>query len=235
MKINTGRWSEREVDDLIKKSSEIADAGERVAFLSRQFLGTIYKESTLLGGPETKEELVLDLGALDCFTFVDYIEAMRLSGSFAGLAEKLKRVRYRQGTVSFANRNHFFTDWREYNDEFVGDVTKKVGEAHAVKVQKMLNEKEDGTKWISGIPFINREIDYIPAPLPEEVIANFRTGDYAGVYSAAAGLDVSHIGIVVRNNGLFLRHASSRLMKVVDEDLKGYFSKKPGMIVLRPK
>ncbi len=235
MKINTGRWSEREVDDLIRKAAEITDAGERIAYLSHQFLGTEYKESTLGGGPEIQEELVIDLGALDCFTFIDYIEAMRLSGSFAGFAEMLKRVRYRQGAVSFANRNHFLTDWREFNGEFVEDVTKEVGAGHAVRVQKMLNEKEDGTKWVPGIPVLRREIDYVPAPLPEEVIANLRPGDYAGVYSTAAGLDVSHVGIVVSNNGLFLRHASSRLMKVVDEDLIKYFSKKPGIVILRPK
>ncbi len=235
MKINTGRWSEGGVDDLIRKSSEIADAGERIAFLSHLFIGTGYRESTLSGGPETEEELIVDLGAVDCFTFIDYIEAMRLSGSFAGFVEKLKRVRYRQGVVSFSNRNHFFTDWRESNVEFVEDVTKEVGTGHALRVQKMLNRRDDGAKWVPGTPVLHRDIDYIPPPLQEEVIANLRTGDYAGVYSAAAGLDVSHVGIVVRNNGLFLRHASSRLMKVVDEDLREYFSKKTGIIILRPK
>ena len=235
MRVNTGRWTEKALDDLILKSSRIVDTGERIAFLSRQFLGTGYRESTLEVNTEGAEELVINLGAVDCFTFVDYVEAMRLSRSFAGFIEKLGRIRYRRGEVSFRQRNHFFTDWRDFNAEFVEDVTGKAGGGHAVRVEKMLNEKGDGTKWVAGLAVVERGIDYIPSPLPDDVLARLKTGDYAGVYSEAAGLDVSHVGIVVRHNGLFLRHASSKHRQVVDEDLREYFSNKPGVIVLRPK
>jgi hypothetical protein len=235
MKIITGRWTDKELDDLLAESSKIENAGERIAFLSRLFLGTVYKESTLEGSPETHEELVVNFAALDCFTFIDYVEAMRLSRSYAGFVGNLVKIRYRQGEVSFRQRNHFFTDWREVNRDCVEDVTEKTGKGHAVRVQKMLNEKEDGTNWVTGIPVQKREVDYVPSPPPDEVLAGLMTGDYAGVYSAAAGLDVSHVGIVVRNGGLVFRHASSKHGKVVDEDLREYFSDKAGVIILRPK
>jgi hypothetical protein len=235
MKIVTGRWSEQELDDILGQSSKIADAGERISFLSRLFLGTGYDDSTLRGGPETPEELVISLASMDCFTFIDYIEAMRLSRSFAGFVGNLRKVRYRRGEVSFSRRNHFFSDWRDSNADFVEDMTGKIGREHAVRVQKVLNEKEGGASWVPGVPVRQREIDYIPSPMPERVLTELMTGDYAGVYSTAAGLDVSHVGIVVRGDSLILRHASSRRMKVVDQDLREYFSKKPGMIILRPK
>ena len=235
MKAITGRWTEKELDDLILESARIADTGERIVFLSSLVLGTGYKESTLEGSPERPEELVINLAAVDCFTFIDYVEAMRLSRSFTGFIEKLKKVRYRNARVSFEDRNHFFTDWRDSNAEFVEDVTGKVGGRHAVRVEKMLNEKEDGGNWVPGIAVVRREIDYIPSPLPDDVLARLMTGDYAGVYSEAAGLDVSHAGIVLRDNGLIFRHASSKHRKVVDEDLREYFSNRPGVIVLRPK
>lgn len=234
MRVNTGRWTEKALDDLILKSSKIVDTGERIAFLSRQFLGMGYRESTLGVNTEGAEELVINLAAVDCFTFIDYVEAMRLSRSFAGFAEKLKKVRYRNADVSFEDRNHFFSDWRDSNGDFVEDVTAKVGGGYAVRVEKMLNEKEDGGNWVPGISVVRREIDYIPSPLPDDVLARLTTGDYAGVYAEAAGLDVSHVGIVVRDNDLILRHASSKSRQVVDEDLREYFSNKPGVIVLRP-
>jgi hypothetical protein len=235
MKVITGRWTEKELEGLLRESSKIAEAGARIGFLSRKFLGTEYKESTLSGSPEVTEELVVNLGAVDCFTFIDYIEAMRRSRSFDGFVENLKKVRYRQGEVSFRQRNHFFTDWRDSNSEFVADVTEKIGEGHAVRVQKMLNEKEDGSKWVAGISVRQREVGHIPSPLHGDVLSGLMTGDYVGVYSEAAGLDVSHVGIVVRDSGLIFRHASSRRRKVVDEGLREYFSGKTGMIILRPK
>ncbi|MDA8433711.1 MAG: DUF1460 domain-containing protein, partial [Nitrospiraceae bacterium] len=69
MKAITGRWTEKELGDLILESSRIADTGERIVFLSSLVLGTGYKESTLEGSPERPEELVINLAAVDCFTF----------------------------------------------------------------------------------------------------------------------------------------------------------------------
>jgi hypothetical protein len=65
-----------------------------------------------------------------------------------------------------------------------------------------------------------------------------RTGDYVGIYSEIKGLDVSHVGIVIKDGDkIYLRHASSqkKQRKVVDQDFKDYIFKKPGIIVFRPK
>jgi hypothetical protein len=64
-----------------------------------------------------------------------------------------------------------------------------------------------------------------------------RTGDYAGIYSETEGLDVSHVGIVIRKqDALFLRHASSALGAgaVIDQDFLEYMKGRPGLILLRP-
>ena len=52
------------------------------------------------------------------------------------------------------------------------------------------------------------------------------------------GLDVSHVGIIIRDRDTFLlRHASSdrRSRKVVDQELQEYISGTPGLIILRPR
>jgi len=67
--------------------------------------------------------------------------------------------------------------------------------------------------------------------------SNMSTGDYAGIYSEMEGLDVSHVGIVIRKQDtLFLRHASSSTGAgaVIDQDFLEYVKGKAGLIVLRP-
>lgn len=234
-----GKWTQRELDRLIHESSQIKDVGKRIEFLSSQFMGLDYKESTLIGDINTPEVLVINLKGVDCFTYIDYIEAMRLSRSFSKFKVNLRKVRYKSGKVAFENRNHFFTDWQEFNSDFIDDITEEIGAGKTIRVQKRLNEKEDGTYFLIGINPVQREIKYIPSDaIDDSVINKMRTGDYVGIYSHLAGLDVSHVGIVIKDGDkIYLRHASSqkKQRKVVDQDFKNYISSKPGIIVLRPK
>jgi hypothetical protein len=237
--IDLGKFSKDGLDRIIRKGSEIMDVAKRIDFLSAQFLDIDYAESTLIGDKDTPEVFVVNLLGVDCLTFVEYIEAMRLSDSFSEFESNLRRVRYKYGIVEFANRNHFFTDWRKYNAEFVDDITEDIGGQNAVKVQKTLNEKEDGSYFLAGIQPVPREIIYIPSDsIDDSVSGNLRTGDYAGIYSPLKGLDVSHTGIIIKKeSSLYLRHASSlrEYRKVVDQDFKYYMIGKPGMIIFRPK
>ncbi len=235
--ITLGKWTKKELNHILREFAEIQDASTRINFLSRFFLGVEYKESTLIGDINTSEVFVVNLQWVDCFTFVDYIEAMRLSDSFSGFKENLKKVRYKDGKAAFENRNHFFTDWREFNSEFVDDVTGRIGEQKTKTITKILNKKENGAYFLRGIPPRQREIQYIPSDAIDDPVMNkLKTGDYAGIYSEAQGLDVSHAGIIIKDrDSVYLRHASSDKRKVVVQDFREYISGKPGLIVLRPK
>ena len=255
MQTHLGKWTIEELDRLLHDSSLIADVSERIGFLSEQFLGVAYQESTLVGDAHTPEILVLNLAEVDCFTLIDYVEAMRLSGSFAEFIENLKRVRYRIGKVAFETRNHFFTDWVELNAGTLGDVTAVIGGPKIISAYKRLNLKGDGTPIIPGIPPVEREIHYIPVnALDELILGRLKTGDYAGIYTPPSsppllkggkggffdddGLDVTHVGIIIKTeDGIFLRHASSLSTHrmVLDEKFRGYIAKGTGLLVLRPK
>jgi hypothetical protein len=234
-----GKWTRDSLDRILRESSAMENAGVRIDFLSGHFINVEYMEATLIGGADTSEVLVINLREVDCFTFIDYIEAMRLSSSYAEFIENLKKVRYRSGEVAFEKRNHFFTDWREFNKDLVSDVTSQIGAQKTGSISKTLNKKEDGTHFLNGIQPQQREICYIPSEALDESIVNaMKTGDYAGIYSEIQGLDVSHVGIIIRKrDDVFLRHASSdkRLRKVVDQKFRDYIVGKPGMIILRPK
>jgi hypothetical protein len=233
-----GRWTKDKLDRIIREAAKIADPGECIAFISEQFLNTPYQESTLIGSESLEEELVLNLGGLDCFTFIDYVEAMRLSSSFSEIKHNLAQVRYKNGFVSYRTRNHFFTDWAAHRSAFVRDATTEISNGRAKNMQKTLNRRNDGTYFLDGVAPVGRTITYIPTDeIDAPMLQNLKTGDYVGIYSGMPGLDVSHVGIIIRaETSLFLRHAASakELRKVTDQDLQEYISNKPGLIILRP-
>jgi hypothetical protein len=230
-----GDWTKETLDALLEESSSFPDIRSRIDFLSQQFLGVPYKESTLTGDVNTDEVFVINLSGVDCFTFIDYVGALSVSGSFSGFRENLVKIRYRSGEIAFGKRNHFFTDWKEFNSELIHDVTKVIAGAYVERIIKILNEKDDASLFLPGVPCREREVAYIPSErIDGALVSRLQTGDYIGIYSECKGLDVSHVGIFVRDNNVFLRHASRRHGKVVDEEFHQYISDKPGIIVLRP-
>ena len=234
-----GKWTSEKLDAILHESSKINDAGLRIDFLSKQFLGTPYKELSLVGDINIPEVFVINLEAVDCFTLLDYIESMRRSFSFDEFRENLRKVRYRGGEANFKNRNHFFTDWREFNSNFIDDVTVQIGGKKVRSIMKLLNQREDGSYYLHGIQLKDRLITYLPVDMIDDaILSELRTGDYIGIYSEKQGLDVSHVGIFIkRENDIFLRHASSlkNHRKVIDQNFKDYMADKPGILVFRNK
>jgi len=233
--INLGKWSKPELDSFIRESFKIQDIGERINFLSSQFLNVEYKKSPLIGDINTAEIFVINLGGVDCFTYLDYIEAMRRSDSFSKFKNNLKKVRYQSGKIDFKTRNHFFINWREYNLDYIKDITDKLGGKRVRSVIKRLNE-ENGEYLLPGIPTKVQEVHYIPSDsIDNIVINNLKTGDFVGIYSKLHGLDVSHTGIIIKKgDNTYLRHATSDIGKVVDQDFNKYISQTNGFVVLRP-
>jgi len=67
----------------------------------------------------------------------------------------------------------------------------------------------------------------------QKIVSQLRTGDFIGIYSQASGLDVSHVGLAVRKDGvLHFRHASSaqEFRRVIDQDFFSYVAPRPGIV-----
>ncbi|MDG4666327.1 DUF1460 domain-containing protein [Mycobacterium sp. 236(2023)] len=205
--------------------------------ISGQFLGTPYAANTLIGSADEPEELVVELAGVDCFTYADYVEALKRSGDRDEFIANLVDVRYKNGDVSFANRKHFFTDWSATTPAVATDVTASLSD-DAIPVSKNLNSKDDGGVYLPGLPAVPRTVTYIPAELVDSaVVGGLRTGDYVGAYAEDGGLDVTHVGIFIDTpEGPVFRHASSLSAerRVVDIPLSVYLQTVPGIVVLRP-
>lgn len=239
MRLTLGKWTEEDLETLLRAAAKIRKLTDRISFISEQFLKIPYKGFTLVGKEDIAEELVVNLAAVDCFTFIDYVEAMRRSASYDDFISNLRLVRYRGGDVSFSCRNHFFTDWREYSGEFIQDVTEEIGGRHARKSFKKLNLREDGTFFLPGLGIVSRDIFFIASDAVDAAMLNrLVSGDYLGIYAPLEGLDVTHIGIVIKQGKTcMLRHASSshHERRVVDSPLAAYLAGVPGFMVLRPQ
>lgn len=238
IKIDLGRWTVPKLNRALEACSHLVKAGRRIDHISRWFLGVTYGESTLIGSRDRDEEFVINLGRVDCFTFIEYVEAMRRSHDYEEFVENLRCLRYREGVVSFYHRNHFFTDWPLHNAEYIEDITRDTGGHRALRTEKVLNMKEDNSVFLQGIPPVLRELWYLPASaIDGDIINTLFSGDYAGIYSTSQGVDVSHVGIIIKEGlSVVFRHASAfaHSGKVVDVEFQTYISNKPGLILLRP-
>ena len=235
--VNLGRWNKIELAQIMTSARQIEAPGDQIVAISRHFIDSAYVADSLIGGPQIAEQLVINLAGFDCFTFLDVVEALRRAADLTDFPEQLKQVRYRGGKVSYVSRKHFFSDWVAGDAAKVADVTATVGQGRAEVVFKQLNLKNDGTHWLPEIPVARREVSYIPTKkIDRDVLSALQAGDYIGIYSNHAGLDVSHTGLIVKDkDSVMLRHASSRenLKRVVDEDLLEYLQGKSGLVVYR--
>ena len=237
--VDLGSWSKVELEQIITSARQVDNPGVRIVSISSHFIDTPYAANTLIGGPQEPEQLVINLAGFDCFTLLDVVEALRRSSVAEDLPEQLKKVRYRDATVAYEKRRHFFSDWVADETAAISDVTAEVGLGRAKHVLKQLNRKSDGAPWLPEIAVTAREIYYIPArDIDTEVVAALNSGDYVGIYSHLAGLDVSHTGLIVKSAGkVMLRHVSFRngVERVVDENLLDYLQHTPGLVVYRVK
>ena len=231
--------SEQFLDRLLTVKNNEAHAGGpgRSAIISGQFLGMPYGANTLIGSATQPEQLVVDLEKVDCFTYADYVEALKRAEDRKEFIDALINVRYKDGAVGFLNRKHFFTDWSVATPAIATDVTTTLS-PNTIQVAKNLNQKDSGGVYLPELPVVPRTISYIPSQQVDAgVLGQLRTGDYIGAYAEDGGLDVTHVGIFIDTpDGPVLRNASSLHAdeKVVDSPLLDYLQTVPGVVVLRP-
>lgn len=230
--------SEQILQKLLEVRNKAAreDDSAEAAAVSGQFLGVPYRPNTLVGSVVQPEELVVDLESVDCFTYADYVEALKHADDREQFLDRLMEVRYKDGVVGFRSRKHFFTDWAASTPVIAKDVTGELSD-ESVTVAKRLNRKDAGGVYLPGLPEVGRDVTYIPSSaVDDNVVDGLRTGDYIGAYAEDGGLDVTHVGIFVDTpDGPVIRNASSLQAnnKVVDEPLADYVRTIPGIVVLR--
>ncbi|MCX7988034.1 MAG: DUF1460 domain-containing protein [Thermodesulfovibrio sp.] len=206
---------------------------EKIVKISELFLDMPYKKGSISEIAERQESLTIDFEGVDCMTFLEYVEALRLSYDYESFIYNLKYIRYFNGVVKFENRRHFFSDWD--NIPTLKNITSKIGESYYRTTFKELNKRDNQRKWIEGLPIRLKKIEYIPQKYIISIIDKFDSICYCGFYTVKEGLDVTHVGIIIKQkNSFILRHASSIKGKVIDEPFMNYVMNKKGIILYKP-
>lgn len=228
-----------------------------IAKIGLSFLGTPYVAATLENG--LKEKLVINLRKLDCTTFAEICLALARTvksgkSDFESFATELERIRYRNGIRNqYPSRLHYFSEWIHNNAE-----------------KKIINEEPNlsGVKLIKPISFMSThpesypvlkahpelipliaeqekqlsstEFYYFPKNNPENLLKSLHHGDIIGLTSGIDGIDINHVGIIIRKDNQFhLLHASLSGQKVVLSegpvtDFTKPESKNNGIMIARP-
>lgn len=233
--------------------------GELMIKAGMFFMGTPYVGGTL--EQDGEERLVVNLRELDCTTFAETCLALTntVRSSNPGpeqYVRELTRVRYRDSRINgYTSRLHYTTDWIYNNQQkdLVRDVTRDIVEEPYEKQINFMSTHPGSYRHLKGdndltgrIAEIEAEISerprfYIPKDKEKEMNEHLRDGDIVALTTSINGLDVSHMGIVVRKgNKAHLLHASLTAKKVVlsEETLYEYLQNSKtvtGIIVARPQ
>lgn len=193
--------------------------------LGAEYLGTTYVSDPL--GEEQAPDIdpLIRFDAFDCVTFVETVLADENE-------EKLTKIRYKNGQISFFNRNHFIeSDWLKNNADIVENVSSVYGQT---SIRTVIIDKQKWFKKVHGMdyncPVETVNIEYIPyknlknLKLDEVLIVLFIAGNSGKSDKIGTDLAVVHMGFLLPNG--ILRHASSDAGKVVDVDFMDYAAKR---------
>ncbi|MEZ5064639.1 MAG: DUF1460 domain-containing protein [bacterium] len=226
-----------------------ATVRDRFLEATEHLLGTPYRGGPLgegdAGGPDPDPRV--DFTGVDCVTYLEESLALALLPPGGTAADStflaiLDAIRYRDGIVSFASRNHYtVTDWMDANRWLFRDVTREIGGSSVEEATRTI----DRTKFLRDQGVEPRPIDaprtlsvgYIPVAALPAVASRIESGDLVFWVGSTPGIFVLHTGLAVRaaDGVLRFRHASSRAGEAVEQPLTEYAAgtKFLGVVVLR--
>ena len=199
--------------------SGLKSSGQLVAFYAKQLLGTPYVAHTLEG---EKEMLTINIDELDCTTFVETLYALTRATlenrqSWRDYAAHLESLRYRSGVMGdYSSRLHYISEWiidnysRGNLVEVTGDLphsqhqikTINFMSKHFDSYQSLKND-EDMTALIRKVEekLVNHRTPILKKSWlgNKDVIAALQEGDFVGLVTNIEGLDISHLGIIVKD------------------------------------
>ena len=194
----------------------LASVSERMDFISRALIGVRYQANTLIGGPQRPERFVVRIDAFDCVTFCEFVLAAAIARGYGEFETALRTIRYENGKVVWAERNHYFAEWCRRAVE--NGICAPVAMPGAVTIDKTVQWGNQGRRDVS--------IAGVPAKSMLANAALLENGDIIGFLSRRPNLDFFHTGLVIIDDDgvLILRHAAQSRRRVVDEPLDRFLA-----------
>jgi cell wall-associated NlpC family hydrolase len=242
----------------VNKDLSSASIGDAMVEIGRSFIGTPYLAHALEVPGE--ERLVVNMRGLDCVSFYEnaltFARCVKLGRTtFEDYREQLQWIRYRDGKIDgYASRLHYTSDYF-FDNARRGtwmDVTKDLGGEVFVNSVSFMSKHPDSYRQLKEKPELvaviaaqekainERTRYYIPKGNMKAIEDRLRNGDILGTTTDVPGLDTSHTGIIVKQNGVTkFMHAPLAGKKVLisDRPLHEYLAGnkgQTGIMVVRP-
>ncbi|KTD06080.1 hypothetical protein Lgra_2857 [Legionella gratiana] len=127
---------------------------ERIDWISGQFLGVHYVLGSLGEGTKALYDQFPQyrVDAFDCDTYVNTVLSLALANSLTSFQQCVKNIRYKNGVVSYIQRNHFTgLDWNQNNQKngILKDITLTFKDQNHQPVAKMAEAVINKPKWYS--------------------------------------------------------------------------------------
>ncbi len=220
-------------------ASGVKTPNELVAFYADKLLGTPYVAHTLEGDEEL---LTINIDELDCTTFIETLYALArttMNGrySWRDYAANLENLRYRNGEMGdYSTRMHYISEWilnnsargnlkeitadlphADYMIKTIDFMTKHKDSYRSLKNDSAMVDKIKGYE----MALRNHRMPYLKKSWlgDKAVKAALRNGDFVGLVTKIEGLDISHLGIIYKDDKgeIYLLDASMSGGKVMLE------------------
>jgi hypothetical protein len=219
------------------------DLRKRILHLARKNIGQPY-ELYLLGEMPFEPydpQPIYCLDKSDCVVFAEHTYAMALSRNWPSFMRMLQRIRYRDGRLGVATRNHYTeADWNVSNAWLVDDITAQLAGDEAVKFKQTI----DRSKFLKNryrldvnIPVEKHENIYLPYELIDRAKGQLQDGDFVNVVRATkkpgapeneifgGSAFVGHVGLIAHGPKGEVHMIHSAEPRVREEPLDEYIAR----------
>jgi len=230
---------------------------ELITGIGLSFLNTPYVVASLENGLE--EKMVINLRELDCTTFAENCLALARTvkagkTDFESYVSELVRIRYRDGIRDqYPSRLHYFVEWISNNQK--KGLIDGTPNQNGTKSNKVINYMSTHP---SDYPVLKEHPELIPAIAEQEkaltksgfmffpkndipnLYQHLQHGDIIALTSNIDGVDVNHVGIILKKDTEFyLLHAplSGKRVLVSEGPITDFIkpnSKNNGIMIARP-
>jgi len=201
------------------------DLRKRVQHYARKCLGQPYRIYLLGEFPHEiyDPDPLFSLQESDCVVFSEHIYAMALAYDWKSFFAILQRIRYKNGEIGLATRNHYTEfDWDVNNSWLVDDITDELGNQQQVNETTIVDRAKFLSRWELGqtIPKDTVQWNYLPYQLLPQVINQLQPGDFVNIVRGYDGNKwVGHVGLITRDENGEINFLHSTYPKVKEQRL----------------
>ncbi len=209
------------------------DLRKRIVRLGRKNINQPYELHLLGEAPfETYDPQPLYcLDRSDCVVFSEHTYAMAMSDNWESFFTLLQRIRYKDGQIGVATRNHYTeADWDVNNDWLVTDISSDLaGDDVATYPQKIDRSRflRKRYKLVRDIPVEKLEVEYVPWDKVADIEDQLQSGDYVNVIVGTTPTSAwaTHVGLIAVDDDGTVNFLHSTPPRVREEPIQTYIKR----------